>query len=263
MSQVQGKEYYFALQKLTVGYDNRPLIRDITVSLKKGEILTLIGPNGGGKSTILKSIAGQLSWLAGCVLLDGADMAVMKRQKRAEKMALVLTGGLHGGHMSCREVVAMGRYPYTGHFGVLTERDREIIEEAMETAGVSGLGDMDYRQISDGQKQRVLLARAFCQQPEILILDEPTSYLDIRYKLEMISVLERMQKKADMTVVMSLHELELARSVSDRILCVQGEYVRYQGSPGEIFQDEIIRELFGMEKEQYEKAKQMGLIGQV
>ncbi len=262
MNRTGEKEYYFTLQNLTVGYDGTPLIRDITVSLKKGEILTLVGPNGGGKSTILKSIAGQLSVLGGCVTLDGADMAGMKRRIRAQKMALLLTRGFHGGHMSCRDVVAMGRYPYTGHFGTLTPKDRDIIEETMKMASVDGIGSMDFHRISDGQRQRVLLARAFCQQPEILILDEPTSYLDIRYKLEFITALENMRKKTDVTVIMSLHELGLARYVSDKVLCVEGEHIRYQGRAEEILTDETIRNLFGMDAGQYEKAKQIGLIDQ-
>ena len=260
MTENTAPEYHFSLRHLTVGYDGKPLIRDITLSLQKGEILTLIGPNGAGKSTVLKTIAGQLPLLEGCVMLTGQDMAAMKRQKKATEMAVVLTRGMHAGRMSCREVVSMGRYPYTGRFGRLTAEDGKIVEEAMELADITDIAEREYGQVSDGQRQRVLLARAFCQQPGILILDEPTSFLDIRYKMEFVSVLRKMQQRYRMTVIMSLHELELARYISDRILCLEGGLVRYYGQPDEVFEGEIIRQLFGMSAEQFEQAQKIGLV---
>ena len=260
MSTEQREEYFFTLRDLTVGYDGRVLIRDISLGLKKGQILTLIGPNGGGKSTVLKSIAGQLALLDGCVMLAGQDMATMSAGQVARQMAVLLTGGMQAAHMSCREVVAMGRYPYTGHFGLLTDGDQDIIEEAMKLADITDISERRYGQISDGQKQRVLLARAFCQEPSILVLDEPTSFLDIRYKLEFFNALTLMQQKRQLTIVLSLHELEPARRISDYILCVQGEYVKAYGRPEEIFAHDTIRTLFGMSEQEYEKAAFLGLI---
>ena len=239
-------EYYFSTKKLSVGYQKHPLIEDIEIGLEKGEILTLIGPNGAGESTILKSIARQLELLDGVVYLDKQDVMQLSGQELAQKMAVVLTDKIRTEMMTCEEVVATGRYPYTGRFGILTEEDRQIVTEAMELVNVTSIREQDFNRISDGQRQRVMLARAICQEPEIIILDEPTSYLDVKYKLEFLSVLQEMRRKKRLTVIMSLHELELAERISDKILCINGEYVDRFGKPEEIFVPGYITELFGI-----------------
>ncbi len=237
-------EYFFTTQQMCVGYGKKPLIRDIEIRLKKGEILTLIGPNGAGKSTILKSIAKQLSLLGGVVCLGKEDLAQMSGQRLAQRMAVVFTERMRTELMTCEDVVATGRYPYTGRFGLLSERDTAIVREAMELVHVAGLKDREFARISDGQRQRVMLARAICQEPEIIILDEPTSYLDVRYKLEFLCVLQEMRRKKGLTVIMSLHELELAAKISDRVLCIGGEYVDRFGEPEEIFAPGYLTRLF-------------------
>ena len=237
-------EYYFWTEKMSVGYHLRPLIENIEIGLKKGEILTLIGPNGAGKSTVLKSIAKQISLLGGVVYLDKHSVERMSGTELSQKMAVVLTERLRTEMMTCEDVVATGRYPYTGRFGILSEADCQAVHEAMELVHVTEIKDEDFTRISDGQRQRVMLARAICQEPEIVILDEPTSYLDIKYKLEFLSVLQRMQKLKGLTVIMSLHELDLAARVSDKILCVKGKYVERFGTPEEIFRQGYLTELF-------------------
>lgn len=238
--------YYFRTQKLSVGYNNCPLIQDIEIGLKKGEILTLIGPNGAGKSTILKSIAGQLALVGGTIYLDGKDTALMTGTQLSRKMAVVLTQRLRTEMMTCEDVVGTGRYPYTGRFGILSDSDHQVIREAMELVHITELKDQDFAKISDGQRQRVMLARAICQEPEIIILDEPTSFLDVKYKLEFLSMIQEMRKKKGLTVIMSLHELELAERVSDKILCVNGMQVDRYGTPEEIFSKGYISGLFGI-----------------
>lgn len=239
-------DYYFTTKQMTVGYQKRPLIRDIEIGLKKGEILTLIGPNGAGKSTVLKSIAGQLSLIAGTVLLGKEDLLRMPGNRRARRMAVVFTERLRTELMTCADVAATGRYPYTGRFGLLSSVDREAVREAMELVHVTELSEQDFSRISDGQRQRVMLARAICQEPEILILDEPTSYLDVRYKLEFLSILQELRRKRGLTVIMSLHELELAARVADRILCLKGEYTDRFGTPEEVFVPGYLSDLFGI-----------------
>ncbi len=236
--------YYFCTEQLSVGYHGKPLIKNIEIALPEGEILTLIGPNGAGKSTVLKSIAGQLAMLAGTIFLDGKSMSEMTRETLAKKMSVVLTEKIKTELMTCEEVVATGRYPYTGRFGVLSDSDKQKVEEAMELVQIADIRNNDFGKISDGQKQRVMLARAICQEPEILILDEPTSYLDIKYKLEFLSILQQLQKEKGLTVIMSLHELELAKRISDKVLCLNGEYVEKYGTPEEIFQPGYIQKLF-------------------
>ena len=161
-------------------------------------------------------------------------------------MAVVLTERIKTELMNCHDIVATGRYPYTGRLGILTKRDEELVEEAMEAVHAQELGNQDFNAISDGQRQRVLLARAICQEPEILILDEPTSFLDVKHKLELLAILEKMAREKKMTVIMSLHEIDLAQKVSDKIVCVQGENISHFGKPEEVFQEEIIRDLYGI-----------------
>jgi iron complex transport system ATP-binding protein len=238
--------YYFKAEKMSVGYNKEPLIENIEFGLEKGEILTLIGPNGAGKSTILKSIARQLSLLGGTVYLDEKCVEKMSGSELSKSMSVVLTEKLRTEMMTCEEVVETGRYPYTGHFGILSEADHRAVKEAMELVQVSSVKDRNFSNISDGQRQRVMLARALCQEPDIIILDEPTSFLDVRYKLEFLSILQEMKRKRELTVIMSLHELELAERVSDKILCINGKYVDRFGSPEEIFEPGYINKLFSV-----------------
>ncbi|MCM1087320.1 MAG: ABC transporter ATP-binding protein [Muribaculaceae bacterium] len=245
------ENYYFFTQKMCVGYDKKPLIKDMEIALEKGEILSIIGPNGAGKSTVLKSIARQLQLLGGAVYLGENALADMKANALARKMAVVFTQKVKAEMKSCRDVIATGRYPYTGWFGALSKEDERIVDEVMEFTHTLDIGGQDFQKISDGQKQRVMLARALCQEPEIILLDEPTSYLDIRYKLEFLSLLQEMREKKGLTVIMSLHELELAKLVSDKILCLKGEYVERYGTPEEIFTSDFIERLYGIEEKRF------------
>ncbi len=240
------REYFFRVKGLWAGYEGKAVVRDVELGLCKGEILSLIGPNGAGKSTVLRSIAGQLRDMGGTVYLGGEPVLEMKRQQRARRMSVMFTKGPGTEMMTCRDVVAMGRYPYTGRFGVLSSGDERIVDEVMELVHVRELGGTDFNRVSDGQRQRVLLARALCQEPEIVILDEPVTFLDVRYKLEFLSVLQELRRGKGLTVIMSLHELELARRVSDKVLCLKGEYGGRFGTPEEIFVPGAMEELFGI-----------------
>lgn len=245
-------EYYFHLDQLTVGYNGKPLIDQIQVGIHKGEIVTLIGPNGSGKSTILKSITRQLKILGGKVLYEENDLHKLSYKELSTRMAVVLTERMRPELMTCHDIVATGRYPYTGRLGILSREDEDKVDEAMRIVHAEELGSRDFNAISDGQRQRVLLARAICQEPEIIILDEPTSFLDIRHKLELLSILNTMAREKQITVVMSLHEIDLAQKVSDKILCVKGEYISHYGRPEEIFREEIIRELYEIDNGSYD-----------
>lgn len=161
-------------------------------------------------------------------------------------MAVVLTDRIKTELMTCHDIVATGRYPYTGRLGILTQEDERLVEEAMQAVHAQELGNRDFNAISDGQKQRVLLARAICQDPDVIVLDEPTSFLDVKYKLELLSILERMARQKKITVIMSLHEIDLAQKISDKIICVKGETISHYGSPEKVFTEEIIRELYGI-----------------
>ena len=238
---------YLELRGLAVGYNGKALIHGIEIGVKRGEIVTLVGPNGSGKSTILKTITSQLERISGQALLSGKDLQEYSRKELAEQMAVVLTGRLQTELMTCRDVAAMGRYPYTGRLGILSEQDERKVDEALAQVHAEHLAERSFDAVSDGERQRILLARAICQEPEIIVLDEPTSFLDIRHKLELLSILHRMAREQKITVVMSLHEVDLAMKISDRILCVRGEEIFACGMPEEVLSDEVIRELYDLD----------------
>ena len=246
--------YKIRTEHMTVGYRGVPLIRDIEIHVRKGEILSLIGPNGAGKSTILKSIIRQLALIGGTVYLDGRAMRSLSEQAVAQSMSVLMTERVQPELMTCGDVVSTGRYPYTGLMGVLSAADRRKVREAMALVHAEELYDRDFSQISDGQRQRVLLARAICQEPEVIVLDEPTSFLDIRYKLELLSMLKQLVREKQLAVVMSLHEIDLAQKVSDHILCVRHNAVDRYGTPEEIFSGGYIAELYGITSGSYNEA---------
>lgn len=244
--------YFFRTDKMSVGYHGVPLVKDIGLEIGRGEIVTLIGANGVGKSTILKNITAQLAPVAGTVYLEERSVHRMPRQRLAQNMSVVLTERVKGEWMSCAEVVAAGRYPYTGMLGILSGEDWQKVQETMETVGITALADKEFAALSDGQRQLAMLARALCQEPEVLVLDEPTSYLDMRYKLEVLAVLQRMARERGLTVIMSLHELELAQRISDKIVCVKGDCIHRYGTPEEIFTPGYIEELYDMKTGTYD-----------
>lgn len=248
------KEYSIYTEHMTVGYDGKPLIRDIEIRLKKGEILTLIGPNGAGKSTILKSMIQQLKPVAGTVYLDGEMMHKMSGKEVARRLAVVMTDRIRPEMMTCEDLVATGRYPYTGALGILSAEDHKKVLDAMKTVHALEFKDRDFTAVSDGQRQRVLLARAICQEPEIIVLDEPTSFLDIKHKLELLSILKRMVKERQTAVLMSLHELDLAQKVSDCVICVKGDHIQKYGDPEEFFSSDYIHELYDIQSGSYNAA---------
>ncbi len=241
----------FSVKALSAGYGGHPVVSDVCFSLRKGSILSLIGPNGAGKSTILKTISGQLSALSGTVMIDGRSLSSMTGTELARKMSLLLTDRVRPEMMTCFEAAAMGRYPYTGRFGRLTEEDRRIVTSALDRVGVLSLAEKDFLEISDGQRQRVLLARALAQEPEILILDEPTSYLDIRHKIELLDILLEEARCRQLTIILSLHEIDLAEKVSDYVLCIRDSGVLCSGTPEEIFTEKRIRQLYDIQEGTY------------
>lgn len=241
--------YYFKTRGLCVGYDGVPVVSDVELNLNRGQILSLVGPNGAGKTTILRSIIGQLQCITGVVELDGQNLTMVDRKKLAKEMSVVLTDSLKTELMTVEDVVETGRYPYTGSFGVLAEKDHEIVETVMKRIQIWDWRNRDFSKISDGQKQRVMLARALAQQPDILVLDEPTSYLDIRYKVEFLSILKELAKEEKLTVIMSLHEVDLACIVSDRIACFKNGILDRFGSPDNVCKQDYLLSLYDISME--------------
>ena len=231
---------------LDAGYGDHVVVAGADLKVAPGEVLTLIGPNGAGKSTIIKTIAGQLETLGGRVSYLGKDIKEMSGKERARHCAVALTGRLNPEKMTGREVVETGRYPYTGYLGLCSERDIQKADEAIRLFDAQDIADRPFEELSDGQKQRLMLARAVCQDTEILVLDEPTSYLDLRYKLEVLQKIRFLASEKMKCVILSLHELDLVRQVSDLVACVKDGKVDRIGTPEEIFSGGYLVKLFDL-----------------
>ncbi|WP_346696848.1 ABC transporter ATP-binding protein [Thermophilibacter mediterraneus] len=242
------------LRDLAVGHGARALVRDVCLAVRPGQIVALVGPNGSGKTTILRTVAGQLRALGGTVELVGRPLGDVADLERARTMSVMLTGRPRTELLTCRDVVEAGRYPFTGRLGILGEADREAVRAAMEATGVAGLAERDFGHVSDGQRQRVLLARALCQEPRVLLLDEPTSYLDVRSQLDVLSLLRREARERGVAVVASLHEIELAQKAADHVICIRDGGVLFQGAPDEVFTEGRVAELYGLEPGTYDPA---------
>ncbi|MBQ3404660.1 MAG: ABC transporter ATP-binding protein [Oscillospiraceae bacterium] len=245
-------EAILTAEALSVGYRGQIVVADISFEARRGQILTLIGPNGAGKSTILKTLNRQLEPISGHIRLGGQELKSIRERDIARSMAAVLTGRPKPELMTCRDVVSSGRYPYTGRLGILSADDRRKTAEAMELVRVTDLADRDFEQISDGQRQRVMLARAICQEPRVLIMDEPTSFLDIRHKLDFLSLLRSLARDRKIAVVLSLHELDLAQRFSDLVLCIRGGAVDFKGTPEDVFSGDYIERLYELEPGRYD-----------
>ena len=240
-------------ENMTVGYGGMPLIRDIALSVSGGEILTLVGPNGSGKSTILKSLIRELALLGGTVYLDGRDSSRLSAAETARTLAVMMTGRIAPERMTCWDVAAAGRYPYTGRLGILGAEDREKVCEALALVHAEELADRDFTCISDGQRQRVLLARAICQQPRVLILDEPTSALDPELTGEVLRVIRSLADQHT-TMIIVTHEIGFAKEVADQVVFMEGGVIVEQGDPKVVLEhpkEERTKEFFASYSKQY------------
>lgn len=239
---------------LSVGYAGSCVVAGVDLVVPAGQIVALIGPNGAGKSTILRTIASQLAPLGGLVYCSGRPLEQLTAHERALMCSVLLTERLHTELMSARDVVGTGRYPHTGRLGILSQADHAAVQDAMELVGIWELRERDFMQLSDGQRQRILLARAICQDPRLMVLDEPTAYLDIRHQIELLDVLRHLVATKRVGVVMTLHELSLAREVADWVVCVRDGGIACQGTPSEVFVPEVIDPLYDLTPGTYDPA---------
>ena len=207
------------LEQLSVGYKGfPPVVSNINVEIKSGELTCLIGSNGIGKSTLLKTLTGFLPKLSGRLLLDGRDINMLSQRERAKYISIVLTYKSDVQNLSVTEMVGMGRMPYTGFWGKLNTSDQTIVAEAIEMVGIEHLKNRMIQTLSDGERQKVMIAKALAQQTPVILLDEPTSFLDFPSKVEMLQLLHRLAKETNKVVFLSTHDLELALRIVDRLV---------------------------------------------
>ena len=225
---------YLETKNLSVGYHGKPLIEDVSLCVQRGKIVTLIGPNGSGKSTILKTVIGQLPELSGTVYLDGETMRSRSRNDVARRMAILMTARVEPELMTCRDVVSSGRYPYTGRLGVLRDEDKKIVEQSLSQADALAFADAPFSAVSDGQRQRILLARALCQQPQLIVLDEPTAMLDPQGRREVMQTIRALNRERGITVVLITHYMDEAVQ-ADRVVVMDEGRILMDGTPREVF----------------------------
>ena len=230
---------------LCAGYDQVRILSSVSFSVSKGELVVLIGPNGSGKSTLLKALSGILRPEAGEVEILGRDIRSRSRQEMARKVALVPQQGAANTSYTVLEAVLMGRYPHQGLLGIESKRDMQVAREAMHSTRIEHLQKRHLGQLSGGEVQRVLIARALCQEPEIMLLDEPTSALDLAHQVRIMDLLEKLHAEHELTVIMAAHDLNLASLYGQRILLLRGGEVAGFGPPHSVLTFENLESVFG------------------
>ena len=232
---------------LDAGYGKAAVVKGLDVNALRGQTICLIGPNGSGKTTVLRTLAGILAPVKGAVYIGRREISRIKSAEKAKQLALVLTERLNVNMTTAREIAALGRAPHTGFLGRLSPEDHRIVEEALKTVDALDLGERNFTSLSDGEKQKVLIARALAQEPELVILDEPTSHLDIKHKIEVIQILNRLSRERGMTVIMALHDIDIAAKNCQTLLLVKNGKVLAQGKPEDIIGENTIGELYDIE----------------
>lgn len=215
------------LSHLSVGYKvGHAVVSDINLALQSGKLASLIGANGVGKSTLLKTLTGFLPKLEGSLLLDGKDISEFSQRALARQISIVLTQKPDVQNLTVEEIVGLGRSPYTGFFGKLHANDQQIVDESITAVGIEKLKNRMIQTLSDGERQKVMIAKALAQQTPIIFLDEPTAFLDFSSKVETFQLLQRMAHEMGKLVLLSTHDLELAVRFSDTLLQVNGDGLR-------------------------------------
>ncbi|MBF1399353.1 ABC transporter ATP-binding protein [Prevotella histicola] len=215
------------LSHLSVGYKvGHAVVSDINLTLQSGKLASLIGANGVGKSTLLKTLTGFLPKLEGSLLLDGKDISEFSQRALARQISIVLTQKPDVQNLTVEEIVGLGRSPYTGFFGKLHANDQQIVDESITTVGIEKLKNRMIQTLSDGERQKVMIAKALAQQTPVIFLDEPTAFLDFSSKVETFQLLQCMAHEMGKLVLLSTHDLELAVRFSDTLLQVNGDGLR-------------------------------------
>ena len=207
-------------ENITLGYGNRTLIQGLTAEVRRGELTALVGRNGTGKSTLLRAIAQLGEVLSGDIVLDGRELSSLSPADMASMVAFVTTDKVRIANLRCRDVVALGRAPYTNWIGRMQEQDEIIVAEALAAVGMSDYADKTMDRMSDGECQRIMIARALAQQTPIILLDEPTAFLDMPNRYELCTLLRRLAHTEHKCILFSTHELDIALSLCDAIALI-------------------------------------------
>jgi iron complex transport system ATP-binding protein len=232
------------INQLSFKYDGLQVLKDVNLDVKLGEMLSIVGPNGSGKSTLLKCINRILKTQQNTVLIDGEDASKLKLKELSKIMGYVPQNSTNTFPFTVFDIVLMGRKPYI-HWS-LSERDTEIVAEMLDFIGIGELAMRHYNELSGGEQQKVIIARALAQQPQILLLDEPTSSLDIKHQLEILCILKSLAKTKHCSVIVAMHDLNLAGRFSDRMLMLKQGCIFTVGTPEAVLTEENIESVYGV-----------------
>ncbi|WP_162140130.1 ABC transporter ATP-binding protein [Haploplasma axanthum] len=232
------------LNNLKISYEKYNVIDDVSIKINKGDIVSIIGRNGCGKSTVLKTIINLLELDSGFVEFDKTDVRKYKRKDLAKKIAFLSQQKLSYPDLTVETLVSYGRYPHLKFGKFLNSNDKKIIDESLKKTGVYHLKDKSIKKLSGGERQRAWIAMAICQEPEILILDEPTTYLDVAYQIEVLDLIKELNETLGMTIVMVLHDINLASRYSKTIYAIKDKKVFACGTPNMIVCPRVLEEVF-------------------
>lgn len=234
-------------EAVSVGYGDRVIIEPMDVAVPAGEITSIIGPNGCGKSTLLKALSRTMPLRGGAVYLNGTAIATMPTAEVARQMALLPQSPQAPAGLTVGELVALGRYPHQRGFGRLTDDDRRIIDWALSITHLDGLAERPIDALSGGQRQRAWIAMALAQDTGLILLDEPTTYLDMAHQLEVLELLQTLNRDEGKTIALVIHELNLAARFSDWMIALKSGAIRGAGTPKEVMTPALLREVFGLD----------------
>ncbi|WP_404446474.1 ABC transporter ATP-binding protein [Sutcliffiella horikoshii] len=234
---------------LNIGYGERLIIKDLSIEIPDKQITTIIGSNGCGKSTLLKAITRIISHQSGAILLDGQEIAQENTKSLAKKMAILPQTPESVSGLTVGELVSYGRFPYQKGFGRLTKKDYEVIDWALEVTGTTEFKYRPVDALSGGQRQRVWIAMALAQETEIIFLDEPTTYLDMAHQLEVLELLQKLNREQERTIIMVLHDLNQAARFADYLIALKDGNIIKSGNCEEVITSKVLRQVFQIDAE--------------
>lgn len=243
---------YFGFKNISIKYENKEVVKDISMEFPKGEITTIIGANGCGKSSILRTLTKGVRAYSGGAFYCDKNLKKYKNKEISKKIAILPQVHSSPPDIDVKTLVSYGRYPYMSFGNRLTQNDWDIIYKTMQDTGIAHLGNEKVSTLSGGERQRAWIAMTICQQPEVLILDEPTTYLDINHQIEILELIKDLNKTRNITIIMVLHDINLAIRYSHYLYVIKNGSIFGQGTPNKIITSQLLEDVFSLKVDMYE-----------